>query len=168
MSHVMGVNHSGALSQAEAMGSAMQMTNIARDIREDWMRGRVYLPRTWFEEMKVDASILKDPAQSHVSFALVRRLLAVADRRYQWGREGTLFLAPRAAVSIAVASYVYQGIGRKILRIGPEAINRRVYLTVAEKALAFFKGFWFVARQLPKRWGQPWVPVQIKEVWSPQ
>ena len=26
----------------------MQLTNIARDIREDWDRGRCYLPADWF------------------------------------------------------------------------------------------------------------------------
>ncbi|KHF30406.1 All-trans-phytoene synthase [Anoxybacillus sp. BCO1] len=32
---------------AIALGEAMQLTNILRDVGEDMMRGRVYLPREW-------------------------------------------------------------------------------------------------------------------------
>jgi phytoene synthase len=34
----------GAIKAAEAAGIALQLTNILRDLSEDWSRGRVYLP----------------------------------------------------------------------------------------------------------------------------
>ena len=45
MSCVFGLQHSGAFAQAIAMGNAMQLTNILRDVKEDWELGRVYLPQ---------------------------------------------------------------------------------------------------------------------------
>lgn len=35
----------GADGEAEALGVALQLINIVRDVREDWMLGRVYLPQ---------------------------------------------------------------------------------------------------------------------------
>lgn len=32
-------------------GKALQRINVLRDVREDWMRGRSYLPRTWFPQL---------------------------------------------------------------------------------------------------------------------
>jgi len=44
MSCVFGLRHSDAGQNAVAMGNAMQLTNILRDIHEDYLRGRIYLP----------------------------------------------------------------------------------------------------------------------------
>ena len=45
MCHADGRARSGALPHAAHLGIAMQLTNICRDVAEDWQRGRLYLPR---------------------------------------------------------------------------------------------------------------------------
>ena len=42
--HILGFDSPEALQLAEKCGVAFQLTNILRDVREDWERGRVYLP----------------------------------------------------------------------------------------------------------------------------
>lgn len=42
---IFGYQDKAAREYAEALGIAMQLTNILRDIREDMTRGRIYLPR---------------------------------------------------------------------------------------------------------------------------
>ena len=44
MSHVMGLRDEGAVRYAAHLGMAMQMTNICRDVLEDWQRQRLYIP----------------------------------------------------------------------------------------------------------------------------
>ena len=44
MCHVFGVRDDAALVPAARLGVAMQLTNICRDVAEDWARGRCYLP----------------------------------------------------------------------------------------------------------------------------
>jgi len=44
MCRVIGATDEAANLHAEALGVAMQLTNFLRDVREDWARGRVYLP----------------------------------------------------------------------------------------------------------------------------
>jgi phytoene synthase len=44
MAHVFGATSPAALEAAEALGQAMQLTNILRDVAEDWRASRLYLP----------------------------------------------------------------------------------------------------------------------------
>ena len=57
---------------AWALGRALQLTNILRDVDEDAGRGRLYLPREWLQ----DAGVPLDPAAALASPALP----AVCDR----------------------------------------------------------------------------------------
>jgi len=41
--HVLGFSDEAAIPYAVVMGVAMQLTNILRDVREDWEAGRLYL-----------------------------------------------------------------------------------------------------------------------------
>ena len=43
---------------ALALGKALQLTNILRDVAEDAENGRIYLPQTWMEEAKVTSAEL--------------------------------------------------------------------------------------------------------------
>ncbi len=44
MTHVLGFDDERCLPFAADLGIAMQLTNVLRDVNEDWLRGRVYLP----------------------------------------------------------------------------------------------------------------------------
>ncbi len=44
MTHLLGFDDAGCLPYAADLGLAMQLTNVLRDVKEDWVRGRVYLP----------------------------------------------------------------------------------------------------------------------------
>ncbi len=58
MTGVMGASADIAYLRAADLGVAMQLTNIARDVGEDFGRGRVYLTRTLCEEVKLDTRTL--------------------------------------------------------------------------------------------------------------
>ena len=49
MTHVLTLRDDTALQAAAQLGVAMQLTNICRDVLEDWQLGRLYLPRTWLQ-----------------------------------------------------------------------------------------------------------------------
>ncbi len=44
MTHILGFNDEVCLPYAVDLGIAMQLTNVLRDVKEDWQRGRLYLP----------------------------------------------------------------------------------------------------------------------------
>lgn len=79
---------------AWALGRALQLTNILRDVDEDAGRGRVYLPREWLEEAGVPldpAALLVSPAlpvvcervtaRARALFAQAHAAMAECDRR---------------------------------------------------------------------------------------
>ena len=80
---------------ALALGEALQLTNILRDLTEDAGRGRLYLPREWLQRHGIAGSepdlVLAHPALPEVCaalaerarqrFAHAERLLAAGDRR---------------------------------------------------------------------------------------
>jgi phytoene synthase len=100
-----------ALPHAIDLGIAMQLTNICRDVREDALLGRRYLPATLVGSLEPES--LVDPTRSvraSVARAL-RALLDMADERYASGEHGLRYLPAGAGASILVAARVYRGIG---------------------------------------------------------
>lgn len=97
MTHVLGVDDEDALIPAAHLGIAMQLTNICRDVAEDWQRGRMYIPR----ELRSG----REP---------VRELLAIADRYYRSADRGLIALPLRAAFGVASARDIYSAIGSKV------------------------------------------------------
>ena len=45
MCHILKIRDDRSLFNAAHLGIAMQLTNICRDVSEDWSRERLYLPR---------------------------------------------------------------------------------------------------------------------------
>ncbi len=128
MTRLMGVHERRADRHAIAMGVAMQMTNIARDVREDADRGRSYLPGI-FDPLKTSPDEVK---------AAVSKILSTAEHHYQTATEGMRYLPWKCRVSIRVAMYVYREIGRQIQRNQFEVLNQR---TVISKPRMFASAF---------------------------
>ncbi len=82
MTRLMGVRQCAADRHAVALGLAMQLTNIARDVREDAERGRSYLPGI-AQPLDVDPVAIK---------ASVASILATAERHYRTAAEGLKYL----------------------------------------------------------------------------
>jgi 15-cis-phytoene synthase len=123
-----------AESYATALGVAMQLTNIARDVVEDAHRGRCYLPAQWGAEMQSVAFPKTNEQQAH-AFKLIAKLLALAEDFYDYAGQGIMHIAPENQRAIRIALVLYQGIGHKILRQGAELYwQGRAHLTPFEKA----------------------------------
>lgn len=147
MAKIMGANDAAADGPAKDLGIAMQLTNIARDVAEDFANGRVYLPSQWLHDEGVDATHLLEQNQRAGVYRVVSRLLAHADDYYHSGRAGLRYLPWRARVSIAMASLIYAEIGHKILRAGPSALDTRVHVTLREKLRLAAQGVWMALPQ---------------------
>jgi phytoene synthase len=125
---------------ADSLGRAMQLTNISRDIAEDFKMGRVYIPQNWLEQNQIPKDKILEPEFAEATFARVEELLAKADELYLKGRKGLMYLPLRAAWSISVASYLYQGIGHKVRRRRLKSFASRTVLNPLEKLFYVGKG----------------------------
>lgn len=116
MCHVLGVSDSRALVHAAHLGMGMQMTNIARDVAEDWQRGRLYLPGFLLNDCRPMANEPLSRVIADQLSPVVARLLDWAGRYYDSGRQGLKFLDDRSGWGVATAACVYQSIGNRIKR----------------------------------------------------
>jgi phytoene synthase len=129
------VRHAAEL--ADSLGVALQITNILRDIREDYAAGRVYLPAEDLVKFDCDPAALSapDPA-AQAGFA--RLIEFEAERARDWYATG-LRLLPMLDRRSAACTGAMAGIYRRLLeRIAaqPEAVLRgRMSLSGREKAM---------------------------------
>jgi phytoene desaturase len=165
MSHVMGVSDERALEYAGALGSAMQMTNIARDVMEDAAMGRVYLPEAWLREEGLAPSDVGLANNREAVARVVRRLLELADRYYAIGNSGLKFLPWRAALAVGTASSVYSDIGRVVRSRGARAWDERAVVSKGRKLSMVLKGLLLTLKTVPYRIAKPWRPVELNTIW---
>ena len=133
MCRIMGVTDQPALEHAKHLGIAMQMTNIARDVQEDWMRGRCYIPQTW-------TSADHWPDKSEVS-RCVQRLLAAAEDYYEDGKRGYPALPNDSRLAIRIAASIYREIGTEIKLHQFQVLNQRHHVSTAKKLKVIWSEF---------------------------
>jgi phytoene synthase len=160
MCHVLGVSNARALRNAAHLGIAMQLTNICRDVAEDWQRGRLYLPLSLLRQSGPGALTglsvgpLRDAARPSVK-AVVRLLLAEAERFYRSSDEGMRALPWRAAFSVRAARLIYAAIGQRILRPNFDAFAQRAVVPRSTKLRLVLKAALYTLGELPKRLFRP-------------
>jgi phytoene synthase len=138
------------LDRATALGQAMQLTNIVRDVGEDMARGRMYLPITELRRHGLDAADIAGmrggwPAENAFR-ELMEELMAIADTDYQFAAEAIPRLPRQFGRAAAVASAVYRGIHGAIRRNGYDTVRLRAYTTTPRKVLLAASALLGVAR----------------------
>jgi phytoene synthase len=146
MCHVMGVADDAALVPAAHLGLAMQLTNISRDVAEDWRRGRLYLPDELLARhggaalpdrlaaaLAAGAPLPDDDAAQAALAQSTADLLALADRYYASGRRGLPALPWRCAFAIDSARRIYRAIGPRIAHAGHDPRAGRAHTSAATK-----------------------------------
>lgn len=115
MCHVMGVRSPAALRRAAHLGIAMQLTNICRDVAEDWQNARLYLPSNLLGPLApcVAAGPFPDRLREHARRATAA-LLGEAERYYRSADAGVEMLGWRCALAVRTARLVYAAIGERV------------------------------------------------------
>lgn len=138
MCHVMGVRSEQALRNAAHLGLAMQLTNICRDVHEDWERGRLYLPERrlaahGFPSLREHlGGPLPGTAGSAIAGA-VGELLVQAESLYASGDKGVPALDWRSALSVRTARRVYSAIGDRVRAAGCDPFAGRAFVRRSQK-----------------------------------
>jgi phytoene synthase len=144
--HVFGYEDPRALEFAAKLGAAFQITNILRDVAEDYAMGRVYLPQEDLDRFGCAESELGDPAASPRFVELMR---FEADRAWRYYDEAAplLQLVHRdSQAALWALRRIYAGILEKIEAIGYDVLSRpHPGLSTAEKTWIMVRagtGFW--------------------------
>lgn len=165
MCYILGIFRQSALRHASSLGIAMQLTNICRDVKEDYDIGRIYLPEDLLQEHEVSRKYLFLNDQK--LFEVVKDVIRHSEYHYDVGLRGTRYLPMRSAFVITMAAYFYREIGRKILRTGPAALHERTVVSLSRKVWLIFLAVISVLMTIPSRILKDDKLVTIKEVWRP-
>lgn len=121
-----------ALICARELGIALQFTNFARDVFDDFLRGRQYLPLELLEAEGLNAADCLRPENDAALRRTVRALAAKAEMGYEYARRNLGAFAPDSRTAIGACIEVYQELNRRFLR-GDAPVRMRVSLSAAEK-----------------------------------
>jgi phytoene synthase len=126
-----------APAYADALGIALQQTNILRDIREDLTNGRVYLPQEDLDRFGVELVLDERGALTDKDGGLAGLIRYSAQRARCWYADG-LRLVPlldrRSAASAAAMSGIYRRLLERISAQPELVYDRRLALSGWEKA----------------------------------
>lgn len=122
---------------ADALGVALQLTNILRDIREDLGNGRVYLPAE--DLRRFGCELAPGQGTGLAADAAMRELVRFeADRARRWYADG-LRLLPlldwRSAASAGAMAGIYRRLLEHIAADPARALGQRMSLPASEKLL---------------------------------
>ncbi len=114
-----------ATPAAVALGIAMQLTNIARDVMADARLGRVYLPQSLAPQVTPQALIDGEAQALHQAHVAARQLLLHAESFYALAERGLHWLPVPPRWSVRAAARLYRDIGREVIALGIEGLPQR-------------------------------------------
>ena len=131
--NIFGKTQDTTTQYAHTLGLAFQMTNIIRDVGEDALRGRIYLPLNELQQFDVKAHEILNRQYSDRFAALMQFQVQRAQQLY----DQALSLLPKADArsqkpGLMMAS-IYRTLLQEIERDGYKVLHQRVSLTPLRK-----------------------------------
>jgi len=125
---------------ADDLGVALQLTNILRDVREDYLNGRVYLPAEDLVKFGCELPLGRpEPYETDAQRARFASLVEFeAARAREWYASGMRLLATidrRSAACTGAMAGIYRRLLERIARQPSAVLRGRMSLPAGEKAL---------------------------------
>jgi 15-cis-phytoene synthase len=125
---------------ADDLGVALQLTNILRDVREDYLNGRVYLPAEDLAKFGCELTLGQpEPFPAEAQQARFASLVEFeAARAREWYASGMRLLATidrRSAACTGAMAGIYRRLLERIARQPSAVLRGRMSLPAGEKAL---------------------------------
>lgn len=135
-SPILGYLTDDALEYGVALGRAMQMTNILRDVGEDARMGRIYLPledlhRFGYSESSIFENVIDEPFINLMQFQIDR-----TRKMYAEAEPGIAMLAPESRYTVKLALTLYRRILSAIETNGYDVYSKRAYVPFRSKMLS--------------------------------
>ncbi|HFB2048914.1 MAG: phytoene/squalene synthase family protein [Hyphomicrobiaceae bacterium] len=146
MGIVMGIKDRSVLHRACDLGIGFQLTNIARDIIQDYNLNRIYIPRTWLEEVGLDPESMTEVHNRKALVKVAGRLLETSELYYDSAYYGLSHLPFRSAWAIGTALKIYHAIGLEVSRRGARAWDTRSSTSNITKLSCMIRSLTLIAR----------------------
>ncbi|HLO30047.1 MAG TPA: phytoene/squalene synthase family protein [Anaerolineales bacterium] len=132
--YIVGFKNTDAIPFAIKLGVALQMTNILRDVGEDYTNGRLYLPREelafyGIQESDIAKGCVTNNWRQFMKFQIER-----TRQLYEESWAGVRLLERDGQLAVRAASVFYQGILTEIEKNDYDVFKQRASLSIWEKA----------------------------------
>jgi 15-cis-phytoene synthase len=146
-SEILGYSDKIALEYAEAMGIAMQLTNILRDIKEDAVMNRIYLPQEDLRKFNVSEEQIFDNKFDENFAEMMKFQVARARQYYAKGEKGIALLSKDSRFTVLLAARIYAKILDEIEKQNYNIFVKRAHTTKSQKILLIPK-IWLSAKKI--------------------
>ncbi|HEX8367520.1 MAG TPA: squalene/phytoene synthase family protein [Pyrinomonadaceae bacterium] len=132
-SEIFGYRDEKTREYAEALGIAMQLTNILRDVGEDAALNRIYLPAEDLRKFNVSEKQIFDNRTDENFINLMKFQIGRARRFYKKSEKGIPLLEKDARFSVLLALRIYAKILDEIERQNYDVFKRRAHTSFTQK-----------------------------------
>lgn len=139
--YIVGFDSAHAFPYAVRLGVALQLTNILRDVGEDWARGRLYLPQNELAEFGITEADIDAGRTDDRWHAFMRFQIDRVRGLYRESLPGVAYLHRDGRFAIAAAAQLYEAILDDLEAHSMDNLNRRAYIGLSGKL-----------RRLPRIW----------------
>ena len=146
-SEILGYSDKITLYYAEALGIAMQLTNILRDVKEDAAMGRIYLPQEDLRKFGVSEEQIFAGEMNDNFIEMMKFQIGRARDNYRTGEKGISLLEKDSRLTVLLASRIYARILDEIEKQNYDVFTRRAHTTSSQKLFSIPK-IWREARKL--------------------
>lgn len=146
-SEILGYSEKVALEYAEAMGIAMQLTNILRDVKEDAAMNRIYLPQEDLKKFGITEEQIFENKFDENFVALMKFQIERARKFYAKGEKGIAMLEKDSRFTVLLASRIYARILDEIEKQNYDIFTKRAHTTKTQKLFSIPK-IWREAKKL--------------------
>ncbi|CAM9357308.1 unnamed protein product [Discosporangium mesarthrocarpum] len=137
-----GVSEEDAKFPALSLGIALQLTNILRDVGEDAVRGRIYLPLEDLDRFGVpEQNIMNGILDSNYK-EMMKYQIARARFYYKQAARGIPMLAPESRLPVQASLDMYGKILSAIEANDYDNFRKRAYISKTEKLLTLPLSWW--------------------------
>jgi phytoene synthase len=145
--HIIGFQDSRTIPYAVKLGVALQLTNVLRDVGEDWRNGRLYLPQEELAafglgEQDIAAGVVDDRWRDLMRFQLDR-----TRQLYDEALPGVALLDSDGRFAITAAAQLYRSILDDIEVNDYDVFQRRAHVTTWGKIVQL-PGIWRLSRRV--------------------
>lgn len=142
MTKIFGYTDDRVLDYAIKLGKAMQLTNILRDVADDYSMGRIYLPKDELESFGYSEDDIKNKVVDERFHALMTFQINRAREYYAEAGKGISMLTNDGSRStVKMMSKIYAGILDEIANSDYDIYSKRHYVSTFSKVMMTMKMF---------------------------
>lgn len=140
MLEIFGYTDPKATDYAISLGVAMQLTNILRDVKEDFNRNRIYLPENEMQRFQVSKNDISRSQINENFKALMKFQIARSREYYEKAKQGIKMLDDlNSRFVVCAMADIYSGILNSIEKNDFDVFTRRACVSTPRKIIAVLK-----------------------------